>query len=62
MVCSTRREFLFLREDIADLHRQQLQETAATKAAKPAAAKKDDRASAVMKNSKPLTDYFQAAK
>jgi len=62
MVCATRKDFLFLHEDIADLHRQQLHETAATKAAKPAAAKHDDRASAVMKNSKPLTDYFKAAK
>ena len=64
-VCAVREQFAFLREDIVDLHRQQLHEAEQAKAAKPAT-KKDERNSntiginAASKNVKPLTDYFQA--
>ena len=59
-VCAVREQFAFLREDIVDLHRQQLQEAERAKTDKPTT-KKDGAAAASMKNSKPLTDYFKAA-
>ena len=64
-VCAVREQFAFLREDIVDLHRQQLHEAEQAKAAKPAT-KKDERNSntiginAASMNAKPLTDYFHA--
>ena len=64
-VCAVREQFAFLREDIVDLHRQQLHEAEQAKAAKPAT-KKDERNSntiginAASMNVKPLTDYFHA--
>jgi len=59
-VVAVRERFEFLREDIHDLHRQQLKEAAA-QPSKPASKKKrlDDPHS---KNSKPLTDYFKQVK
>ena len=60
-VCSVREQFLFLREDVQDLHRQQQKEAAAAKAAKPAkGGAKDDLKHSSSQGSKPLTDYFKS--
>ena len=61
-VCAVREQFAFLREDIVDLHRQQMHEAETAKAEKPVTQKDGSAAAAAsMKNSKPLTDYFKAA-
>lgn len=58
-VCAAREQFLFLREDITDLHRQQ-QKEASTKTVTSSKGKSTVD-SAAAKNSKPLTDYFKPA-
>ena len=55
-VCSTREQFLFLREDIKDLVREQLKEKEAAGA--NLTTKKSAVAEAAAANSKPLTSYF----
>jgi histone H3/H4 len=60
-VCAVREQFAFLRDDIVDLHRQQLHETAEKAKVEKPTTKKDGAAAASMKNSKPLTDYFKTA-
>lgn len=59
-VCSAREQFLFLRDDIQDLHRQQQNEAAANKPAINKQSKVKNNMAAA-KNSKPMTDYFKAA-
>jgi DNA-directed RNA polymerase I subunit RPA43 len=60
-VCAAREQFLFLREDITDLHRAQQKEVAAgAKTVSNKGGKSKDN-SAAAKSSKPLTDYFKAA-
>lgn len=49
-ICSTREQFLFLREDVKDLVREQ----------KKAAPEKPAKAAVVETNSKPLTAYFES--
>jgi DNA-directed RNA polymerase I subunit RPA43 len=59
-VISAREQFLFLREDIQDLHRQQQKEAAANNKSTTTKTKSKENTAAA-KNSKPLTDYFKAA-
>lgn len=54
-VCATREQFMFLREDISDLARQQMKEAAAASKAKSASK------TSSMPQSKPLTDFFGPA-
>lgn len=55
-VCSSREQFLFLRDDIQDLARQQLEANRIKKSSKHAVTNEDD------KSSNQLTSYFSSTK
>lgn len=59
-ICGTREQFLFLREDIQDLVREQVVQNETDSKTKPSA--KSQAAALAASNSKPLTSYFSAAK
>jgi len=56
--CSTREQFIFLKEDIRDLQRDLLHQKAETKQLKQAEARQEEKESS---ESKPITSYFQKA-
>jgi hypothetical protein len=61
-VCSVREQFLFLREDIKDLHRHLQNENAETaRQTKAAAAKKGDGGDGNTTQGKPITDFLKSA-
>jgi DNA-directed RNA polymerase I subunit RPA43 len=63
-VCSAREQFLFLREDIQDLHKQQVDDAAQTKTTKVKSSSGTTGSSkqvAAAKNTRPLTSFFKAA-
>jgi DNA-directed RNA polymerase I subunit RPA43 len=65
-VCRTREQFMFLREDIVDLQRAQLKESAVTANTKSSSSNPTGNSSGsgknalAAKNTKPLTDFFKA--
>ena len=59
-ICGTREQFLFLREDVKDLVREQVIQNEKDSKMKPST--KSQAAAAAASNSKPLTSYFSAAK